>query len=264
MTTLVCIGDSFTEGMCDDLRPDGRYLGWADRVAQGLAHSGKQVRYANLAVRGKLIDQVIADQVPEALAMRPDVVTFHAGLNDILRPRADAGRVIAEYERTVVQLRAEGIKVVLFTSITRTGGGPVDHRLAGRFEVFNEEVRRIAAAYACLLVDNATCAPLADRRLWAEDRLHLAPGGHQRVAAKVLHALGVADPAVLGDEAGWWDRPLGEAPSSSTLGAVAAEARWVWVHLVPWIGRRLRGVSSGDGVVAKDPVVRAVGVARGA
>jgi len=34
---LVCVGDSFTEGMCDELRPDGHHRGWSDRVAEALA-----------------------------------------------------------------------------------------------------------------------------------------------------------------------------------------------------------------------------------
>ncbi len=75
-------------------RPDGHHLGWADRVALGLARAELPdlpgpVEYANLAVRGKLLDQVIAEQLPVALAMRPDLVTFHAGPNDVLRPKAD-------------------------------------------------------------------------------------------------------------------------------------------------------------------------------
>jgi lysophospholipase L1-like esterase len=263
MTTLVCLGDSFTEGLCDDLRPDGRHLGWADRVALGLAQAGRPVRYANLAVRGKLIDQVIADQVPQALVMQPDVVTFHAGLNDILRPRGDVRRVLAEYEWTVVRLREERIEVVLFTSITRHGSGPLADRLAWRFEEFNSEVRRIAAAYGCLLIDNGAVAPLADRRMWAQDRVHLSPEGHRRVAAKVLHTLGVQDPAVLGGQVGWWEVPLPEAPSASPVHGVVAEARWVWVHLMPWIGRRLLGTSSGDHVAPKDEAVREVVAARG-
>jgi hypothetical protein len=31
------------------------------------------------------------------------------------------------------------------------------------------------------------------------------------------------------------------------------DARWVRHHLGPWIGRRLRGVSSGDGLTCKRP-----------
>lgn len=263
MTTLVCLGDSFTEGLCDDLRPDRRHQGWADRVALGLAQSGRPVRYANLAIRGKLIDQVVAEQLPEALAMRPDLVTFHAGLNDILRPRADVRRVLDEYERTVVRLRAAGIDVVLFTSITRQGSGPLADWLAWRFDAFNATVRRITAAYNCLLVDNGEVATLADRRMWAEDRVHLSPEGHRRVAAKALHVLGVEDPAILGGHAGWWDAPLDAAPSGSPLSAVVGEARWVWAHLVPWIGRRLRGTSSGDNVPPKDAAIRELSAAIG-
>jgi hypothetical protein len=33
--------------------------------------------------------------------------------------------------------------------------------------------------------------------------------------------------------------------------ALVADVRWVRIHLLPWIGRRIRGVSSGDGVAAK-------------
>ena len=90
---LVCIGDSFTEGMCDELRADGHYLGWADRVARSLAQvsasSGGQVEYANLAVRGKLLDQVVDEQVPVAVALAPSILTFHAGPNDVLRRGTD-------------------------------------------------------------------------------------------------------------------------------------------------------------------------------
>ena len=88
---LVSIGDSFTEGLCDDLRPDGQYRGWADRVAGALA----PVEYANLAVRGKLLDQIVAEQVPVAAAMAPDVVTFHAGGNDVLRRSTDLDDLFA-------------------------------------------------------------------------------------------------------------------------------------------------------------------------
>ena len=51
--TIVSLGDSFTEGLEDDLGPDGRHLGWADRVAAGMAVREGGLRYANLAVRGR-------------------------------------------------------------------------------------------------------------------------------------------------------------------------------------------------------------------
>ena len=51
----VAIGDSFTEGVGDEL-PDGSVRGWADLVARGWADgTGRTIEYANLAIRGKLI-----------------------------------------------------------------------------------------------------------------------------------------------------------------------------------------------------------------
>ena len=75
--SFIAIGDSFTEGL-DDWRPDGTPRGWADRVAEHLAADRPGFRYANLAVRGKLLDQIVDDQVPVAERLAPDLITFSA------------------------------------------------------------------------------------------------------------------------------------------------------------------------------------------
>jgi len=65
-SSFVALGDSFTEGM-DDSYPDGTYRGWADLVAARLAvDSGPRFGYANLAVRGKVLDEVLTEQVGHA------------------------------------------------------------------------------------------------------------------------------------------------------------------------------------------------------
>ena len=54
VNSFVALGDSFTEGL-NDVLPDGTMGGWADRFATLLAqHQSDGVRYANLAVRGRL------------------------------------------------------------------------------------------------------------------------------------------------------------------------------------------------------------------
>ena len=108
MRTLVCLGDSFTAGREDDLGPTGRHLGWADRVAAALAAQERGLRYANLTVRGRLLDQVVDEQVPLALRLRPDLVTFHAGPNDVLRPRTDVPAVLRRYDAAVATLARGG------------------------------------------------------------------------------------------------------------------------------------------------------------
>lgn len=244
---LVCVGDSFTEGLCDVTRPDGEYLGWADRVAAALA----PVEYANLAVRGKLFDQILADQVPVALDLAPDVLTFHAGGNDVLRRGTDLDDLFDRYDAAVAELVTPGRTLLLFTCLTRAGGtGRLADLIASRFEAFNANVRATAATHGATVVDLEQITALSDRRFWHTDRLHLNPEGHKRVAAAVLDALGRG----TGD---WYRQPLPNARSSRRA-AITADAAWVNGHFVPWIWRRVRGVSSGDGRVAKDATLRRI------
>ncbi|MFK5098499.1 SGNH/GDSL hydrolase family protein, partial [Klebsiella pneumoniae] len=63
----VAIGDSFTEGVGDE-RPDGTVRGWADLAAQGWADAiGEPIQYANLAIRGKLVQPIVDEQLEPAL-----------------------------------------------------------------------------------------------------------------------------------------------------------------------------------------------------
>jgi lysophospholipase L1-like esterase len=242
--TFVALGDSFTEGLEDEIGPAGRHRGWADRVAAELARTEGSLRYANLAVRGRLLDQVVATQLPIALGLEPDLVSFHAGPNDLLRPRADPPALLARYDAAVGTLAGAGIRTILFTVVERTGTGRTADRLAARFHAFNAGVRKTAGRHGAVLVDLAAVPVLRDRRLWHEDRLHLAPEGHARVAAAVLAALGI-------EQSDWWRSELPGSPRANRAAALVADARWVRVHLLPWIGRRIRGVSSGDLIVAK-------------
>jgi hypothetical protein len=141
---------------------------------------------------------------------------------------------------------------VLFTVIERAGGtGRTAQRLADRFAAFNDGVRDVARRRGAVLVDQGAVPALQDRRLWHEDRLHLAPAGHERVAAAVLERLGVTDPDLLGGDPGWWQAPLDVAPRRPRRHDVVQDVRWVRRYLLPWISRRLRGVSSGDRLTPK-------------
>jgi lysophospholipase L1-like esterase len=252
-STFVALGDSFTEGMQDELGPDGRHMGWADRVAAAIATSTGGLRYANLAIRGRLLDQVVDEQLPVALELGSDLVSFHAGPNDVLRPRGPAvADILGRYDAAVARLRAAGPRVLLFTVLERAGGsGRTAARLAARFQLFNDGVRATAQRREALLVDVGPVAALHDRRLWHEDRLHLSPEGHARIAAAVLETLGVHEPTLLGGEPGWWREPLPPGPLPRRSADLVADVRWVRRHFLPWAVRRVRGVSSGDGLLPK-------------
>ena len=190
-SSYVAIGDSFTEGM-DDPYGDGTYRGWADLVADCLARQVDDFRYANLAVRGRLLPAVVNAQVPLAAAMKPDLVTFVAGGNDTLRRRFDPERMAETYEGAVARLTAGGGTVVLFTPADVTVNyGAAGRYLGPRLDYCVDLVRRVAKDYDVRLVDLWADDGFRDRRMWSIDRLHLNAAGHRRVAHQVLSALDV-------------------------------------------------------------------------
>ncbi|MFF2001424.1 SGNH/GDSL hydrolase family protein [Kitasatospora sp. NPDC058201] len=245
-SSYVAVGDSFTEGMCDELSPDGHYRGWADRLAERLAaeRPAGDFRYANLAVRGKLIGQIHDEQIDTATAMGADLVTLAGGLNDVLRPRCDVVRVEELLGRSATALRATGATVVLFTSTDPTRRMAGSARLLPAILRMKAFVHELAQDPGIAVVDLFSAPCFDDRRLWSEDRLHLSPEGHRRVAEAVLEALG--RPTAID-----WRAPLAPADPPRRTEKLAADARWARTHLGPWVGRRLTGRSSGDGRAPK-------------
>jgi lysophospholipase L1-like esterase len=252
--SFVAIGDSFTEGLADD-RGDGVFRGWADLVAERLAQRDPGLRYANLAVRGKLIGQIRADQLAPAAAMRPDLVSLAGGLNDIMRPGCDVEAVCEHVTRCAETLAEASGRLVLFHPIDVRTRMPSAARLWPKVERLIAVIDQLAARHGAVVVDLAAERVFDDARLWAPDRIHLTAEGHRRVAEAVLETLGFA-PAFD------WRAPLPAAPARGALGRRAAkswsDARWLVGFLVPWIKRRLTGRSSGDGVEPKRPELTAV------
>ncbi|WHM35503.1 SGNH/GDSL hydrolase family protein [Streptomyces sp. BPTC-684] len=244
--SYTAIGDSFTEGVGDP-GPDGAFVGWADRFAVLLADQRPEgaFRYANLAVRGRLLDQIVEEQVPRAKELAPDLVSFCAGGNDIIRPGSDPDDVAERFERAVADLKS-AIPTVMVTTGFDTRGVPVFKHLRGKVATYTAHVRSIADRYGCPVLDLWSLKSVQDRRAWDEDRLHLSPEGHTRVALRAAQVLGLPIPA---DPDQSWP-PL---PPRGTLEVRRDDIHWAREHLVPWIGRRLRGESSGDHVEPKRP-----------
>jgi lysophospholipase L1-like esterase len=241
LTSFVAIGDSFTEGL-NDFGADGAVLGWADRFAATLDAAHPGMRYANLAIRGRLLDQIVDDQVPAAIAARPSVIGFSAGGNDILRVGSDPDDVAARYGDAVERLRAAGSRVLVFTGFD-VGTTPVLRLARGKIAIYNEHLRVIAARHGCDVVDLWSLDTLRDRRSFSEDRLHLSADGHERVARLVAQVLGV--PADDPDEP-WPDAEMPPVNRRDDL-------HWARDYLLPWVGRRVRHQSSGDGIEPKRP-----------
>ncbi|MFJ9154744.1 SGNH/GDSL hydrolase family protein [Streptomyces sp. NPDC102270] len=243
-SSLVAVGDSFTEGM-SDLLPDGSYRGWADLLAGRMAAVTPGFRYANLAVRGKLIQQIVEEQVDVAAAMQADVITLVGGLNDTLRPKCDMVRVRDLLTEAVERLAPSCKQLVLMRSPGRQG--PVLERFRPRMEELFTVVDELGARHGAVVVDLYGAPSLSDPRLWDVDRLHLSAEGHRRVAEAVWQTLGY-DP-----EDTEWRTPIPATVPPRWLARRIADARFARQHLLPWIGRRLTGRSSGDGLPPKRP-----------
>jgi lysophospholipase L1-like esterase len=252
----VALGDSFTEGVGDPdpSRPNG-WRGWADRVAEVLATATPDFGYANLAIRGRKLPAILAEQVEPALALSPDLVTIHGGGNDVLRPRVDIDALAASYDEAVGRLAGTGARVVMFT-IADPGANPVFRPLRGRMALFNEWVREIADRHDATLVDMWRMRGWKVSEVMDSDRLHLNAVGHQAIAIAVLDAL-AADHVLT-------PLPLPPQPELSARERLATDLAWAREHMAPWVHRRLTGRSSGDGVEPKRPTLAPIRPASGA
>ncbi len=216
----------------------------AERLA---AVGGPDFRYANLAVRGRRLPQIVAEQVPAAVTLRPALVTLAGGTNDALRRHFDPAGLANVLRSAVDALSEAGSRVVLFTGTDPTRRLPATRRLIPRVAALNEAARAAAAEFGCLLVDLWPAAEIFDSAvMWSEDRLHLSSEGHRRVAGAVLETLGVPS----GYD--WRASPVPTAPLS-WRGARTSDLRWLRSYLGPWLHRRVTGRSSGDAMEPKRP-----------
>ena len=250
-TRYVAIGDSFTEGMSDP-HPDDpdAFVGWADRLARHLdrlaAAEHLPFGYANLAVRGRTLDDVVGPQLDRALTMGPDLVSMVGGGNDLLRPAVDVDGLASRLEGAVVRLRASGADVLLATP-TDTRDAGLFKALRGRHAVHAANLFSIAQRHGCHVLDLWGMASLRDWRMWAQDRIHLTTEGHRRVSLAALTALGHET------DVAEWATPLPAAERADRRDELRQHAEWARTYAGPWVQRRVRGTSSGDGRDAKRP-----------
>lgn len=254
-TRYVAVGDSITEGLCDPVPGEApsaepeHWFGWADRLAVILDRNAKinggGIQFANLAVRGRRVHDVIDDQVPAAIELGADLVSIMVGGNDLLYPTADPDVLAAKVEEGVASLRAAGVDVLLATCFDPQFAFFLKP-LRGRAAVFNANMWSIARAHSTFTLDLWGIREFMNRGMWSEDRIHLTSAGHRLLASRAAHALGVAY-FELPQQA--TQRP--ELPSSPAHNLSAAN--WLMRYGLPWVGRRLRGTSSGDGRPPKVP-----------
>lgn len=227
----VALGDSFTEGVGDpEPGSPGGLRGWADRVAEELSVGHEDFAYANLAVRGLLLHQILEEQVAPALELQPDLITLNAGGNDLLFHRSDPDKLALELDSGVKVLAATGATILLFAG-PDWGATPVLGHARGKVAIFNENMRIIAARHDAVIADLWALRQLTNPQMWDPDRLHFSPLGQHTIAMMVLETLNV--PHTL-------EPMIPKAlPPRTWREARADDIVWAREHLVPWVLQRL-------------------------
>jgi lysophospholipase L1-like esterase len=242
----VAIGDSQTEGLWDGNDAVG-FLGFADRLAALIDALYPGLQYANLAIRGKLVADVLTEQLPQALAMRPDLITVCVGMNDVIQPGRSFGRALVDLEYVYAALADSGATVVTTTFPNVAQFLPLGRLVGARLARINDAIRTAAERYGFRLVDLYNAPSMRDLDTWDVDRVHASTKGH------ILFAEAAAEALDLPGSSHDWAESSGSPTRLPLKSRTYGQLRWAHEKFMPWVWRRLRGMSSADGRVPKRP-----------
>jgi lysophospholipase L1-like esterase len=240
------MGDSQTEGLWDGNDTVG-LTGFAHRLAVMINEHHPGLTYANLAVRGRRIRDVVDVQLPKALAMQPDLISVCVGMNDVTRPGPGFDGTLAELDDLHVRLSESGATVVTTTFPDIARILPVGRLLASRVLEVNDAIRAAADRHGFRLVDLYDVPSMAEPDTWSADRVHGSPKGHMLFAAAAAEALGL--PGSNHD----WAESSAVSGRTSLSSQVYSQVLWTQNMLMPWLWRHVRGRSEGDGQEPQRP-----------
>jgi len=228
---FAALGDSATYGLGDPVGEAWR--GWARILADAIGEE-HDVSFCNLAIPGATVADVRRNQLPDALAHRPLVVSLIVGLNDTMRSRWDPEQLRDELLHCAAELDAQGVILLTarFHDHSKVFGLPrrLGRPMARRIETLNAIFDEIHATYDGLRVDLSVHPEAYVRSFWSVDRLHPSELGHRYIArefAAQLNELGLIFPLPSA-------ACTGEAPS------LLRDAQWLVTKAAPWLGRRAR------------------------
>ena len=228
---FAALGDSATHGLGDLVGESWR--GWARILADAIGEE-HDISFCNLAVPGATAADVRKNQLADAIAHRPLVVSLIVGLNDTMRSTWDPEQLREDLLYCADELAAQGVILLTarFHDHSKVFGLPkvLGRPMARRIETLNAIYDEIHAKYDGLRVDLSAHPEVYVRSFWSVDRLHPSELGHRLIArefATQLNELGLS-----------FSLPsatcTGEAPS------LLRDAAWLVTQATPWLGRRAR------------------------
>lgn len=242
----VALGDSQTEGLWDG-DDDTGLAGFADRLAVMLDDVRPGLRYANLAIRGRQIRDVLDNQLPRAIDMRADLITVCVGMNDMTRPGRGFDRALAQLDEMHARLAASGATVVTTTFPDLARILPIGRVLAARLLTINARIRAAASLHGFRLVDLFVAPSMTQPDVWALDRVHGSPKGHALFAAAAAEALD------LPGSSHEWAVADPTAALPSFRSRMYSQLLWTQNMMMPYLWMHMRGKSVGAGRPPRRP-----------
>jgi lysophospholipase L1-like esterase len=243
--SYVALGDSLTEGLGDfDFEISRFGCGWADRLGELMARAaheaGEGFKFANLALRGSSMLQILTAQLEDALKLNPDVVTIMAGANDFMRSKKTHPELRALLRGAIMRLHEQGTHVVVANTVN-----PVHLQifrpLAHKARAMSDLIESVAAEFEVPVLNIFEIQEFKNLELWCQDLVHFSGYGHIKIANKAAGLLGI--------EHGFDEIAVHEMIGPER--GVAATYRWLIRDVVPFMIRRIRRTNSGDGLEPK-------------
>ncbi len=231
VTTLATLGDSTTVGIGDPAA-EGGWRGFPPLLRAAL----DAPTLVNLARPGARMRAVLAEQVPLAVAARPEITVVFVGMNDTLRADFDPSTMAADGAAAIAGLRSVGSRVLLVryhdhTRVFRLPA-PLRRALQRRIAQLNAVTDDLARIDGVAVLDIDELPGAYDRSAWAVDRLHPSELGHRLLAkgfSGLIAGAGFAVPHPVGLECAGGREIGGRAPAGLARaqgGAVAGAPGW--------------------------------------
>ncbi|PFQ43712.1 lipase [Bacillus cereus] len=188
---FVAIGDSFTEGIGDEV--EGIALkSWVGHFVQLCEND---IEYANFAKRGLVTKEIRSQQLEKALTFKPDLVSLIAGANDVLKGRWNHDVYKNDIEFMIDSLSKAGSDIIIANLPDFTVRLPF---AAEKKQVIKEQlleandvILSLSREYKLHHVDFWNHQLVNDNTLWSTDLIHPNSKGYVKVAELIFSSLPV-------------------------------------------------------------------------
>jgi lysophospholipase L1-like esterase len=225
--TFVVLGDSAAYGTGDVMKAN-RPLGWTYRIAQAIE---TPLSYLNLARPGAKSREILEDQLPIAIGLKPDIAVVVVGGNDMLRNNYSPQRLRENLHEVFARFSALGTEIITLqlhdpSKIIRLPK-PLEGALMKRVDSVNRVYEELAKKFSIIEIKARDIKGVEDRKNWHVDRLHPGPRGHLLLARAAIQELSRRG------------LPVTEISISDPVEpSLSEKVRWMLLKGTPWFVKR--------------------------